>query len=352
MLKFRPAWRLALLSLAVWAGGEVVYAQAQGARGGGQAESRLTGVYRLNPVRSDKLYSVVSGASSTLPFGEQQRFFIDLTARLTPPDQLAIERRGQQVRIASSRAPRTTFRADGSVRVERTADGNARVSAVFDGDGLVMTSASERRESYRVTFHPTPDGRGLAVTRHITSRELSQPVVIRSFYDKISEVAQWGIYGEPEGGGSAVAAVVSSRGSDRMEPSRSSDRLEQDRAEVLRRALSAWVEATEARDIGWQMSFYVPRLAAYYLTRDTPRERVRVDKSQVFGNARVIEIEAAEPEIVFIERGSSAVMRFRKRYHIEGSRQNRRGEVIQELRWRSTDDGWKIYSERDIRVIR
>jgi ketosteroid isomerase-like protein len=342
MLRVGLAWRLVWLALVVWAGEASVCAQAR--RGGETAaESRLTGVYRLNPARSDKLYSVVSGASSTLPFGEQQRFFIDLTARLTPPDQLAIERRGEQVRIASSRAPRTTFRADGGVRVERTADGNARVSALFEGESLVMISASDRRESYRVTFQPHPDGRGLIVTRRISSRELSQPVIIRSFYDKISEVAQWDIYGEPESGGSAVAAVVSSRGG---------DRLEQDRAEVLRRALSAWVEATVARDIGWQMSFYVPRLAAYYLTRGTPRERVRADKSQVFGAARIIEIEAAEPEIVFIESGSSAVMRFRKRYRIEGGRQARRGEVIQELRWRNTNDGWKIYSERDIRVIR
>ncbi|HEX8188973.1 MAG TPA: hypothetical protein VF586_11515, partial [Pyrinomonadaceae bacterium] len=40
------------------------------------AESRLTGVYRLNPELSDRLYSVVSAASTSLPFGEQQRFFI------------------------------------------------------------------------------------------------------------------------------------------------------------------------------------------------------------------------------------------------------------------------------------
>jgi len=68
------------------------------------AETRLTGVYRLNIELSDRLYSVVSSASSNLPFGEQQRFFIDLTERMTPPDQLAIRRRGRLVEIASSRA--------------------------------------------------------------------------------------------------------------------------------------------------------------------------------------------------------------------------------------------------------
>jgi ketosteroid isomerase-like protein len=317
--------------------------QAQGVRAApARTNARLTGVYRLNPERSDKLYTVVSGASSTLPFGEQQRFFIDLTARLTPPDQLAIERRGELINIASSRAPRTAFRADGRERVERTADGAARVWAAIEGDGFVMMSRAENRESYRVTFTPIEGGRALRVTRHITSRELSQPVVIQSLYDKISDVAQWGIYGEPAGG-PAIAAVVSQRGS---------DQLEQDQAEVLRRALDAWIGATNARDIRWQMSFYAPKLAAFYLTRNTPREAVRTEKARIFGAATLIDINAAEPEIVFLEGGTAAIMRFRKRYRIEGGRHGRRGEVIQELRWRRTGDGWKIYSERDIRVIR
>ena len=44
-------------------------------------------------------------------------------------------------------------------------------------------------------------------------------------------------------------------------------------------------------------------------------------------------------------------MRFRKKYNIEGGGHERRGEVLQELRWRRTKDGWKIVSERDLRVI-
>jgi len=44
-------------------------------------------------------------------------------------------------------------------------------------------------------------------------------------------------------------------------------------------------------------------------------------------------------------------MRFRKKYQIENASGSRRGEVVQELRWRKTIDGWKIFSERDIRVI-
>ena len=45
-------------------------------------------------------------------------------------------------------------------------------------------------------------------------------------------------------------------------------------------------------------------------------------------------------------------MRFRKRYVISGPRIDRRGEVVQELRWIETVDGWKIDSERDMQVVR
>ena len=44
-------------------------------------------------------------------------------------------------------------------------------------------------------------------------------------------------------------------------------------------------------------------------------------------------------------------MRFRKRYQIRGGEGERSGEVLQELRWRRTPTGWKIVSERDLRVI-
>lgn len=120
----------------------------------------------------------------------------------------------------------------------------------------------------------------------------------------------------------------------------------------MRAALQAWVGATNEKDIAGQMTFYMPTLLAYYLTRNTPRDAVRAEKSRVFGRATRISINADEPEVVFLEQGRVAVMRFRKRYEIEGGPVARRGEVVQELRWRNTDGGWKIYSERDIRVIR
>ncbi|HVF44440.1 MAG TPA: nuclear transport factor 2 family protein [Pyrinomonadaceae bacterium] len=307
------------------------------------ADARLTGVYRINADKSDRLYSVVSNASSSLPFGEQQRFFIDLTVRLTPPDQLAIRRTGNRIEVASSRAPRTTFSADGRERVERTAHGVSRERSSLAGDSLVLSSTGGDGESYRVTFTPADGGRELRVTRRISSSELNQPLVIQSVYDRISEVADWRVYGEPQSASPTVAGLVSPR---------TGEREERGQAEALRAALQEWVEATNATDIGRQMSFYMPRLLAYYLARDTPRDAVRAEKARVFEKATRVDINADEPEVVFLERGSVAVMRFRKRYRVEGGPAARSGEVVQELRWRRSDAGWKIYSERDIRVIR
>lgn len=306
-------------------------------------DSSLTGVYRINTEKSDRLYSVVSNASSNLPFGEQQRFFIDLTVRLTPPDQLAIRRTGSRIEIASSRAPRTTFEADGRERVERTAQGVSRERNSLAGESLVLSSTGSNGESYRVTFMPVGGGRELRVTRRILSAELNQPLVIESVYDRVSAVADWGVYGEPRKADPAIPGLVGSR---------ASERGEQSQADALRSALQDWVGATNEKDIGRQMYFYMPTLLAYYLTRNTPRDAVRAEKARVFAHAARINITADEPEVVFLERGSVAVMRFRKRYEIEGGPAARRGEVVQELRWRRTDGGWKIYSERDIRVIR
>ncbi len=311
------------------------------------SDARLTGVFRLNPELSDRLYSAVSSASSRVPFAEQQRFFIDLTERLTPPDQLAIRRRGSLIEIASSRAPRTAFTADGRERVLKIAGGTARERNSVSGDSLVLVSERGGGEGYRVTFTPVDGGSRLRVTRRISFKELDQPIIINSVYDRISDVARWEVYGEPGGELAAGSSVI---GAEEGRPA--GRKREAADAEALRAELGRWVEATNEKDIRGQMEFYMPTLLAYYLTRNTPREAVRAEKARVFARASRINIDAEEPEVVFLEEGRVAVMRFRKRYRVEGGPSPRSGEVVQELRWRRTDSGWKIYSERDIRVIR
>lgn len=118
----------------------------------------------------------------------------------------------------------------------------------------------------------------------------------------------------------------------------------------LRAALGGWLAATNERDVGRQMSFYAPTVEAFYLSRNTTRESVRAEKARLFARASAVNVEAASPEIRMSPDGRTAVMRFRKRYRIDGA-DSRAGEVLQELRWRRTDSGWKIVGERDLRVI-
>ena len=65
-------------------GGAGVYAQGTRDRLSGNAcnpSNGLNGVYRIDVDGSDKLYSVIEGATSSVPYGEQQQFFTDLAVR-------------------------------------------------------------------------------------------------------------------------------------------------------------------------------------------------------------------------------------------------------------------------------
>ncbi len=96
----------------------------------------------------------------------------------------------------------------------------------------------------------------------------------------------------------------------------------------------------------------MPELKAFYLARNASRNSVRLEKTRAFAATKSIDIRAAEPEIIFQDGGRAAIMRFRKKYSIENASKRRSGEVVQELRWQQTSGGWKIFSERDIKVIR
>ena len=119
----------------------------------------------------------------------------------------------------------------------------------------------------------------------------------------------------------------------------------------LRDALDAWLEATRRGDIEAQMAFYPDVVPVYYTWRNVRSAAVLAEKRKVFGEAWTLHVRAATPQIARTADGHAAVTKFRKAYAIEGPRVRRRGEVLQELRWIRTEDGWKIASERDAAVL-
>ncbi|HVG36077.1 MAG TPA: nuclear transport factor 2 family protein [Pyrinomonadaceae bacterium] len=126
----------------------------------------------------------------------------------------------------------------------------------------------------------------------------------------------------------------------------------EDTEATLRNALKSWVAATNARDLERQMNFYNPVVEAFYQSRNAPRALVRADKARVYRRANSIDISTGDTDIEMSPDGRTAVMRFRKRYAIEGGGEDRRGEVLQELRWQMTGGQWRITSERDLQVVR
>jgi hypothetical protein len=146
---------------------------------------RLTGTYRLDPVRSDDVMASIDRATADLPFNQQDRVRDNLMRRLESPEMLAIQRRGQSVTIASTLAPRLSLTADGRVQTER--NGLATVRASLYGDQLAIDTENNRNRDYSVTFQPV--GSSLRVTRTITIPRLTDPIVITSMYNKTSSTA-------------------------------------------------------------------------------------------------------------------------------------------------------------------
>src|SRR4029079_11298518 len=267
------------------------------------------GTYRINVDDSDRLYTAVQDAASSVPFREQQRFFMDLSVRLTPPDLLALDCSGNRVSVASSRASKVTFSADGRARQERSSTGSLITSRIsMTRDTLTFTSNGKAEDNLNVSFRSIDSGNRLRVTRRIDAEQLSQPIIIQSVYDKLSNDVDWNIYENKTLASDYDDDRRSLRPTDATKSDASTRRP--DISTDLRRALDDWIDATNRRDIERQMTFYMPQLSAFYLTRNTARSAVRAEKNRAFITARSIDIRAAEPEIIFQNAGQTAVMRF------------------------------------------
>jgi hypothetical protein len=119
---------------------------------------------------------------------------------------------------------------------------------------------------------------------------------------------------------------------------------------AVRAALDAWVSSNNSRNLSEQMRSYMPRLSVFYQQRNVSRDLVRRVKSELFALGPAT-IQVRDPEITVTKDRRAATTRFRKDYDVGSTRGRRRGAVLQELKWVHTDNGWKIVSERDAKVL-
>jgi serine/threonine protein kinase/ketosteroid isomerase-like protein len=116
--------------------------------------------------------------------------------------------------------------------------------------------------------------------------------------------------------------------------------------------IDGWLAAHNGRNLSQVTNFYMPNVSAFYLTQNTTRAAVRAEKARLFQAPGMSLRRNGDPQITFGQDGGTATTIFRKTYNRDGSGQTQGGEVLQEIVWRKTNRGWKIISERDLRVIR
>lgn len=149
----------------------------------------LTGTYRLDVSRSENTQEIVD--NSHIRGSENAQ---DLEDKLEAPEELAIDIRGNQVTLASSKAAPVTFTADGTTRTDNSSGRTIRLRAALRGDQLTISSLGGETD-YTITFVSTDNGRSLKVTRRITTDYLAQTVFADSVYNKTDSVARLGIGG-------------------------------------------------------------------------------------------------------------------------------------------------------------
>lgn len=156
-------------------------------------DNRLTGTYRLNTAQSDNVSAVINRAAPSLGnnVNQNDRMRRQLERRLMSPDMLVIEKRGQEIMMASSMSEQVTFNADGVSRSETNANGRmvqTRVTAT--NNDLTIDYEGDRMNDFYVSFMPLSNGQ-LRVTRRVNLENRNETVTVNSVYDKIDQIARW-----------------------------------------------------------------------------------------------------------------------------------------------------------------
>jgi hypothetical protein len=150
----------------------------------------LSGTYSLDVSKSEDTRDIIQNSGVQTDAQRQ-----DLESKLEAADQLAIEIRGTQVTLASSKAAPISFTADGRTKTENAGGRTIRVRAALRGQELTVSSLGGETD-YTVTFTSLDNGKAMKVTRRITTDYMSQTVFAESFY-KIDAVARLDINQNP-----------------------------------------------------------------------------------------------------------------------------------------------------------
>jgi hypothetical protein len=143
----------------------------------------LSGTYELDADRSESIDDIIADTR----LGSENRE--DLEDKLEAPQEITIDIRGNQVTLGTSNASPVTVIADGGEKTERSASGKTiRLRAKLNGDVLTVSSLGGDTD-YTIVFTSISNGRGLKVSRRITTDYMSQTVIAESVYNKTNSTA-------------------------------------------------------------------------------------------------------------------------------------------------------------------
>lgn len=150
--------------------------------------SDLIGTYKLDAKRSENISDIVEGATRNNNTSAANKE--DLKNKLEAPEIVAIDIRGDSVTLSTSEAKPVKFTADGSTQTSTRADGTTvRVKTSLVNGELIISSVGGETD-YTLTFTSIDDGKGLRVTRRITTDYLRYTVFADSIYNKTDSVAR------------------------------------------------------------------------------------------------------------------------------------------------------------------
>lgn len=173
-------------------------------------DSMISGTYRLNLNESDNVREVVNRALNSYNVNQRGNLRNNLENRLQSPEMLVIEKRGNDVTVASTTAPQITFAADGVKRNEQAANGrNIEITARTTYDGVAINYEGDRMRDFYVNFMPMSNGK-LRVVRRIYLENRNETITVASVYDKVNQTAQWSAVnaGSPNLGGNYGDFIV------------------------------------------------------------------------------------------------------------------------------------------------
>jgi uncharacterized protein YcfJ len=155
----------------------------------GNTSNRLDGTYQLNTAMSDDVNVVMDRVRYNSNMRDRQRQ--NLQRRLSAPQTIAIETRGNTVTIASDFGQQLTLNADGRAITETNNRGRSTTTRVtMSGNSLTIQTTGDRNNDYTVVFTPI-GGNRLRVTRSIYLENQNQMVTATAVYDRTGNTANW-----------------------------------------------------------------------------------------------------------------------------------------------------------------